>query len=153
MADTISHATQGSLLLLSPFIARIRKFVWLGVLIAAGAFLGALPDLIGAYGNLIEHDHWALYRNAHQGEIKEVLQYVPMYWLHLRVDAQLHGQGRRWWVWNERFWAEIALWILNILLIFWFTMIFRNNRMRAASHQSVPPPGRGTAASSSQPGP
>jgi hypothetical protein len=152
VADTLSHATQGSLLLLSPFIARIRERSWLWVLVAAGAFFGALPDLIGAYGNLIEHDHWALYRSAHQGEIKEILQYIPMYWIHLRIDALLHGQGHRWWVWSERFWAEIALWLLNILLIFWFARIFRNNRKRASSPHRVPS-GRGTAGSSFQPGP
>ncbi|MGA9121399.1 MAG: hypothetical protein WB699_18675 [Bacteroidota bacterium] len=127
MADTLSHATQGGLLLLGPFIAHIRKRTVLWILAFTGGFFGALPDLIGAWGNYVEHDHWALYRSAHFGAIREILQYVPMYWLHLYVDSLMHGEGRRWWKGNERLWLEIAFWFLNFALIWWYVRIWEKN--------------------------
>lgn len=127
MADTICHATQGGLLLLSPFIARIRKKFWLWALFLTGAFFGALPDLLGAYGNLVRGDRWRLYVSAHSGRIGAILRYVPMYWLHLFIDSFTHGPGKRWWIWNERLWIETALWGVNLVIIAWFVRIWRNN--------------------------
>src|SRR5512140_3367202 len=46
MSDTLSHATQGGLILLGPFIHRIRRRTWIWVLALVGAFFGALPDLL-----------------------------------------------------------------------------------------------------------
>ena len=76
MADTICHATQGGLVLLSPFIARIRKKVWLWALFLTGAFFGALPDLFGAYGNIVRGDRWRLYVSAHSGRIGAVVDVI-----------------------------------------------------------------------------
>ncbi len=127
MADTLCHATEGGLMLLAPFIARIRKKIWIQVLFLTGAFFGALPDLFGAYGNIVDHDRWKLYVEAHTGPIGAVLRYVPMYWLHLYVDSYTHAKGRRWWVWNELLWLEVALWVVNIVVIAWFLRIWRRN--------------------------
>ena len=127
MADTICHATQGGLMMLAPFIARIRRKVWIWALALAGAFFGALPDLFGAYGNMVRHDQWKLYISAHAGQRGEILRHIPMYWLHLFVDSFTHGAGKRWWVWNERLWVEIALWAVNLAIIAWFVRIWRNN--------------------------
>jgi hypothetical protein len=119
VADTICHATQGGLLLLAPFFPRIRKRVWLWILCFIGAGFGSLPDLIGAYGNTVLHDHWMLYDQAHFGRLASILQYVPMYELHLLVDSFTHGQGKRWWIWDERLWVEILLWVVNGVVIWW----------------------------------
>jgi hypothetical protein len=127
MADTICHATQGGLLLLAPFIARVRRKAWIRVLALTGAFFGALPDLFGAYGNLVRHDHWTLYIDAHAGPLGKILRYVPMYWLHLFVDSFTHGAGKRWWVWDERLWVEATLWGANLTVIAWFVRIWRKN--------------------------
>ncbi len=127
MADTLSHATQGGLLLLAPFINRIKRRTWIWILGFVGAFFGALPDLFGAYGNYVRHDHWALYVSAHRGALKEIFQYVPMYWLHLTVDSVMHGDNHRWWKMDERLWLEIALWVLNLLLIGWYWRVWKNN--------------------------
>ncbi len=133
MSDTISHATQGGLILLGPFIYRIRRRIWLWVLGAIGAFFGALPDLLGAYGYLIRHDHMGLYQSAHTGAIASVLQYVPMYWLHLRVDSVTHGPMHRWWIMGERLWLELLFWTINIAMIWWYSKIWR--RTHQASRQ------------------
>ena len=113
--------------MLAPFIARIRRKVWIWALALTGAFFGALPDLFGAYGNLVRHDQWKLYISAHAGHRGEILRYIPMYRLHLFVDSFTHGQGRRWWVWNERLWLEAALWGVNLAIIAWFVKIWRSN--------------------------
>ncbi|HUI09347.1 MAG TPA: hypothetical protein VL221_03410 [Bacteroidota bacterium] len=127
MADTICHATQGGLLMLAPFIARIRKKAWLWTLGAVGAFFGALPDIVGAYGIIIRGDQWRLYNVAHFGKLKRILQYVPMYSLHLYVDSFTHGPGKRWWEWNERLWLEVLLWVVNGTVIALFVRIWRRN--------------------------
>jgi len=130
MADTICHATQGGLLMLAPFIARIRKRTWLWILGGVGAFFGALPDIVGAYGLVVRDDQWRLYSVAHFGKLKQVLQYVPMYWLHLYVDSYTHGTGRRWWVWDERLWVEVSLWLVNAAVITLFVRIWKRNLLR-----------------------
>jgi len=141
MADTLCHATQGGLLMLAPFIARIRKKFWIWVLGAVGAFFGALPDIVGAYGLVVRGDGWRLYNIAHFGRLKQVLQYVPMYWLHLYVDSYTHGAGRRWWAWDERLWLEVTLWVVNGAVIALFVRIWRRNQAREeALRAAMDPP-------------
>ena len=140
MPDTVCHATQGGLLLLAPFIAWIRSRRWISVIVFTGALFGALPDIIGGYGLVIENDHWKLYNSAHSGQIEEVLRYVPMYRLHLFVDSLTHGPGKRWWEWNEMLWMEFALWGVNIAVIAWFVRVWRNNLRRT---DQVAPPAAG----------
>jgi hypothetical protein len=126
-------------MLLAPFIARIRRKVWIRVLFLTGAFFGALPDLFGAYGNIVRHDHWRLYVAAHAGPIMEILRYLPMYWLHLFVDSFTHAPGKRWWVWDERLWLEASLWVLNFVVIAWFVRIWRRNLPPDGAADSDPP--------------
>ena len=129
MADTVCHATQGGLLLLAPFLARLKKKFWLWTLAGVGAFFGALPDLLGVWGDFVLRDHWRLYNSAHTGPVAHVLQYVPMYGLHLAVDTLTHVPGSHWWMWNERLWMEILLWALNLLVIALYIRIWRRNRI------------------------
>lgn len=119
IADTICHGVQGGLLVAVLIQKWMRRKAALWILVIAGVLFGTLPDIIGAYGNLIEHDHWALYRRAHFGDIKDLLQYIPMYWMHLQFDGIMHGPGHRWWKVDERLWLEIVLWLINLLVIAW----------------------------------
>ncbi len=130
MADTVCHATQGGLLLLAPFLGLLKKKLWLWILVGVGAFFGALPDALGVWGTFIQHDHWRLYGSAHSGAIAHVLQYVPMYGLHLAVDSVTHDPGKRWWFWNERLWMDLLLWMVNLLLIFLYVKVWRWNMDR-----------------------
>jgi len=128
MSDTVSHGVQGALLLLGPFISRIRRRAWLWALGLTGGIFGALPDLLGAYGYFVEHDRWALYRRSHYGDIANILQYVPMYWLHLRIDSFTHGPDHRWWIMGERLWLELLFWTVNGLVLSWYIRIWRKHR-------------------------
>ena len=134
MADTFCHGTQGGMFVLAPLLSRIQDRTWLWILVFLGVVVGALPDLFGAYGLFILNDHWALYVNAHSGAIAGVLKYIPMYWLHLLVDSITHGEGHRWWVWNERLWLEILLWAVNGLVIWWLVKRWRERSFDPRSH-------------------
>jgi hypothetical protein len=126
MPDPIAHATQGSLILLGPFIAFVRRRIWVGILVLIGGSLGDLPDLLGIYGYMVERDNGALYESAHRGEIAETLQYLPMYWLHIRLDEVTHD--RHSYITRDWFWIEIVVWIINLLLIWLYVKIFRKHR-------------------------
>jgi len=106
-------------MVLVPLIRKIHRRTLLWVLVGIGAFFGALPDLLGAFGVFILRDRWLLYNSAHGGAISNVLRYVPMYGLHLVIDNLTHELGRRWWVFDEGFWMEVSFWVVNALLIAW----------------------------------
>jgi hypothetical protein len=125
MPDTICHSVQGGLMVAVPFISQIKKRVWLWSFVAIAAFMGALPDIIGAHGNLMQHDNWSEYRVAHFGSVADVLKYVPMYGLHLYMDSFTHSMGLRWWKWNERMWLEVLLWVVNFVIIGWMIRRWR----------------------------
>jgi hypothetical protein len=118
--------------MLAPFISRLRNRVWLWLLALIGAFLGALPDLLGAYGFLVEHDS-RLYLSAHSGSIKEVLQCIPMYGLHLYIDLLTHDQPKQWYGWNRRLWLDVLLWLVNIAVIYWFVKVWKRNAAKGQS--------------------
>ena len=43
------------------------------------------------------------------------------YAVHLLLDKQTHGAGKRWWIFGERLWAEMLVWgvlIMITLLVF-----------------------------------
>jgi hypothetical protein len=128
LADPLSHATQGALMLLAPFITRLRKKMVLFLLAVVGGILGVLPDLIGLYGFILRHDHGVLYESAHHGGVKDVLQYIPMYALHLAVDSLTHDPDRQWYGWNVRVWLQILLWMVNIAGTLWVVRIWKNKR-------------------------
>jgi len=107
--------------------SRIGRKPWLWSVVSLGFVLGMLPDVIGAYGNIIENDNWKLYRRAHHGDIEQVLRYVPMYSLHLYLDSEMHGEGRRWWRYDERLWLEIVLWVVNVMVIVWLVKSWKAN--------------------------
>jgi len=108
MPDTISHGLTGALIVY-PFL---RRWYWL----ALGLVLGMLPDLIGAYGNIILHDNWDLYLSAHSGTIYDWLKWFPPYWAHCWLDSFTHGVNR-WWVWNEGLWIEVVVVVVNVGII------------------------------------
>jgi hypothetical protein len=137
LADPLSHATQGALMLLAPFISRIRKKAVLLSLACMGGILGVLPDIIGLYGFVVRHDHGDLYYSAHHGAVKEMLQYIPMYSLHLGVDSLTHDPDRQWYGWNVRIWLQIVLWLVNGILICWFLGIWKQKRQLKSGKDSL----------------
>ena len=122
--------------MLAPFIGWVRRKVVLIVLAFVGGVLGVLPDLIGVYGIIFapggEH-----YNSAHGGALKEVLQYIPMYALHLGVDSLTHDPDRQWYGWNVRIWLQIVLWIVNIAVIVWFVRIWKRNQRKESGGEEA----------------
>ncbi len=126
MPDPLAHATQGSIILLAPFIAFIRRWIWIGLIVIIGAVLGDLPDLIGIYGYWVTQDGGALRDSAHHGEIAESLQYLPMYWLHIRLDQITHD--RHSYITRKWAWVEAGVWGTNIVIIWAFLTVWRRNQ-------------------------
>ncbi len=125
-------------MLLAPFIRRVRSKTILALLVLVGGILGDLPDLIGVYGTVVRHDGSRLYHSAHAGAIKDILQYIPMYWLHLRLDSYTQHIYTRWGLWNDYIRFEIIAWTINIVLIVWFAKIYRRQRDLARAAQVGP---------------
>jgi hypothetical protein len=96
-----------------------------------GAILGALPDLLGVFGLFVLADDGKLYNSAHSGSIKSVMQYVPMYWLHLFFDSFMHDPERTWGGIYLRNSLELGLWVVNVALVVWFTRIWIRNSSTA----------------------
>jgi len=134
MPDPLCHATQGGIMLVAPFITKIRKKRTLWILASIGAIFGDLPDLLGAFGYYLLNDHGNLYYQAHWGHIREFLQYVPMYGLHLVLDHFTHRMEDRWTLWNHWVEFELVAWAINISLIILLAMVWRRmqDRRRAA---------------------
>ena len=126
-------------MVLVPLVGKLRKRTLLLVLVGVGAFFGALPDLLGAFGVFILKDRWVLYNSAHGGAISEVLRYVPMYGLHLLIDNLTHEKGFRWWVFDEGFWIEVSFWVVNALLIAWCVQQLTLRRQEAANAPAMRP--------------
>ncbi len=117
-------------MLVGPFLTTVRRKSTVAMLAAGGALLGDLPDLIGVYGVLLEHDNGRLYQVAHTGFIAGVLQYIPMYWLHVVLDSFTHSMEDRWSLWNEWVGFEAAAWAINIILMAWFVHLWRRRSHR-----------------------
>ncbi len=116
--------------MLAPFIARIRRKLVLVSLAVVGGILGVLPDLIGLFGMIFPRFGEA-YDSAHSGALRDYLQYIPMYALHLGVDSLTHDPDRQWYGWNVRVWLQALMWIMNIVVIIWFVRIWKRNRSEA----------------------
>jgi hypothetical protein len=114
-------------MMLAPFISRVRRRFTLILLIVTGGILGMLPDLLGLFGYLVDRSG-EMYGSAHAGPLKEMLQYIPMYALHLAVDSLTHDPHRQWYGWNMRVWLQILFWMINIAGIIWFGRIWKKNR-------------------------
>ena len=119
-------------MMLAPFIGWVRKKYVLIVLAFAGGVLGVLPDLIGLYGMILKRSG-AMYDSAHIGTLRDNLQYIPMYALHLGVDSLTHDPDRQWYGWNVRVWLQIVLWVVNIAVIVWFVRIWKRNQRKEQS--------------------
>jgi hypothetical protein len=127
MADPVCHATQGALMMVAPFISRLRKRVVLWALVCAGALLGDLPDLLGVYGFFVRNDHGEMYDSAHIGHISKVLVFIPMYGLHLSLDSIMHEYEKEPRLFTDWLWLEVLMWIMNIVLIYGFVRIWKRN--------------------------
>jgi hypothetical protein len=92
-----------------------------------GSAFRGLPDLLGLVGYTLVHDQGRLYQSAHSGSLKSVLQYVPMYWLHLFMDSYMHDPDRTWHGIYLRATLELLLWLMNIVLVVWFFRIWKRN--------------------------
>jgi len=103
--DILQHSVQGGLITSvitnDPYI------------IATGAALGALPDIIGYAEKLIfKNESWQWYLAAHK--LKWYYLWCLPYSLHIILDKFTHGDGKRWWKLKERLWLEIVGWILTL---------------------------------------
>lgn len=117
--DTFSHALQG--FMVHAAIAKVcgaSKPVTY-VFGATGAVLGAYPDLAGAYGNIVLHDRWATYGEAHDASL--AISYIPAVRLHLIVDQPFHSRNGGWvaGAWMLETAMIITEGILFYLLIKW----------------------------------
>jgi len=127
MADPVCHATQGALMMIAPFISRIRKRIVLWSLVVVGGVLGDLPDIIGVYGYYFRNDHGELYDSAHIGAISKVLVFIPMYGLHLCLDSIMHAFEKEIKMSVEWLWLEVVMWTVNVLLVYAFVRLWKSN--------------------------
>ena len=99
-----------------------RKWWWVCALVA---IQGALPDLIGAYGNWFLHDNYQLYLYAHQYLWFE----FPFGWLHVFIDKFWHQPAGGWYWWG--YVVEPAIWIAIIYFLFFFKKKVKNENSEA----------------------
>lgn len=135
MASTPNHAVQGAVLMCLMLKAlhwilflTAPVFTWLmvpftpivcAVFATLGAVLGALPDIIGWMGRIVEPFDWTLYGEAHSGSLARILKRFPPYWLHLKVDTFFHTEANHGHWWPSLWWMEAGFWIVNGLLAWW----------------------------------
>ncbi len=127
-------------MLVAPFIRNIRRKRTLFALGTIGAVLGDLPDIIGMAGALSHHGADAHFL-AHNGQIKEVLQFIPMCTLHFFLDSYTEGMLNRWSLWNDWVRFELMLWTINLIVVAVLIMIWRRvqerRRAEARFHISI----------------
>ena len=106
--DTLNHGVAGYL---------IFKTVGLPepVSIVHGV-ISMMPDIIGFIEKIYYWDsqRWNWYSKVHQLKWMRV---IFGWGLHIFLDKYTHGEGKRWWKWNERLWVEVLSWL--VLIIFW----------------------------------
>ena len=97
---------------------RHKALVW--CMVSFGAFGGAGPDLVGAYGTLILHDNYALYGSAHHGAIYAVAKYLPPWWLHCAIDGFWHDPAPPfgWYAWG--IYADLGFWLIVLAIGYYF---------------------------------
>lgn len=81
----------------------------------AGVIAGSLNAIAGGLPDIPFNSGW--YEKAHAGQISKVMRWIPGWGLHLWIDKHTHGEGKRWWVWNERMWVEPVGWAMVVLII------------------------------------
>lgn len=94
MPDTICHSVQGGLMVAAPFVSQIKKRARLWGFVVIATFMGALPDILGAHGNYVEHDNWREYRVAHFGSAADgssmcrCTDFIYT-WIHSRIHSAI----------------------------------------------------------------
>lgn len=123
--DTVQHTAHG--ILISEITIKICTAVntevdmfFLSVLYFINVVASFLPDLIGWLEKLYykNNSKWNWYKKVHTISETNFLIYIPGSLLHIILDTFVHGDGKRWWVWNERLWVEILGWLLTILVAY-----------------------------------
>jgi hypothetical protein len=127
--DSLQHGVHGAVIVLLPACAvgcTIGDSDILSHAITAlatvFACIGAMPDAAGEIEpeNPGESKRWNWYIEAHQGAINRWMidhwYYIfPVPWiLHTWLDTFTHGEGKRWWVWNEGLWKEVVGWAVPV---------------------------------------
>lgn len=107
--DILSHITQGFLIGYVP-TGSIAVGVVTGV-------MAGVPDIGGEIMARLGKDGYKWYDSTHKGRINKFMRWFPPWGLHTWLDSFSHGAGKRWWVWKERLWLELLIWIINIYLI------------------------------------
>jgi hypothetical protein len=122
--DTVQHVAHG--ILISEITLKICEasnsysVVLLTVLYFLNVTASLLPDLIGWLEKIKHNDNskWNWYKKVHEISLDNFLIYIPGGLLHIWLDSFMHGEGKRWWIWNERLWLEILGWIITLLIAY-----------------------------------
>lgn len=105
--DTIMHG----------FVGYLFAFVFFSnvYIILLCILLGVLPDVIGYIEKIIKRNPtaWGWYSKIHYDWWW--LWIIPPIGLHVLLDRFTHGEGKRWWIYKERLWLEVLLWLLLLL--------------------------------------
>lgn len=99
------------------------------------AVVGASPDVIGWWRRVFTNkENWDWYTFLHRLEVAgavglsgflSVIATDNPFWaiagcvycLHVVMDYPVHQHNRRWWIWNEMFWAEALGWVLILAFL------------------------------------
>ena len=133
--DTIQHAY-------APALATYSITQNVEQSLMAGA-IGALPDIGTAIKRFIT-GNWKIYEMLHSKtaaaitfglsligtRIPDAPSWLVLgllfYAVHCVLDWPTHGTGKRWYIWEERFWAEALAWAILIILAIpvniWFVL-------------------------------
>lgn len=109
--DVLNHMAYGYVL---PKLFNKHK-LWIVLLFI---FMGALPDIIGWIGLLI-NDNYAIYNIAHAWWMP--LNLFPSYGLHVLLDSFTHGNPFYWWHGTGLIY-EITSWIV-VIALYLFTIV------------------------------
>lgn len=101
----------------------VSLFVFIPTCIAVfiiGVFgiMGGINDILPAVENTsFNANKWTKWESYKKHHTYNKLCIFPSYFLHIFLDSFTHGEGKRWWIVNERLSWEIVGIILSVLLI------------------------------------
>lgn len=92
----------------------------------SSAVMGAMPDLIGIVGLVVERS-WRFRNWAHGEELEtapawfrvlvKLMMLHPAYSTHIWMDSGMHAAGDRWWIWDEGLRFELLGWLGVFILL------------------------------------
>lgn len=115
---TINHAAAGGLLYgWIAWLLKMRDTTTFWPIVVAGAFFGALPDMIGWWETYITNPgSWQLRNVAHDGSINAVFQWTLAYGLHTWLDRFIHPYPEHVALYHA---FEAVSWALYALFGYW----------------------------------